>query len=320
MRMPFRPSVTPSAAQEPRTRTLPAHDEAVGVERGGKQQQIRAAIPRADRLAVVHRAGEAAEIRKADLICIRLDLGAILTIADEDHAEIMPRLTVALQAIEDDAQALIPHHAAEEEEDRHVAGEVPFRAQRLHGGGVCLAPVEIDAVRHDKIIALIAERAQVLPRSLADNPDLVAGGDVRNEQVDRRLLHELGADGLGDVDIELRVIGEDDRDIARVAQGAGEHRGRDGTVRMDEIAVHTPERLDRLGREGISRAIARELRGVKARIAHDGKRIVVRHAGIIRRRHDAFAVAERDMLCVIHNGVRHPVNRGREGVVHEADV
>ena len=268
----------------------------------------------------MHRAGEAAEIREAGLVCIRLDLGAVLPVADEDHAEIMPRVAVSLQAVEDDAQALIPHHAAEEEEDRHVAGEIPLRAQRLHSSGARLAPVEIDAVRHDEIVALIAERAQVLPRSLADDPDLVAGGDVRDEQVDRRLLHELGADGLGDVDIKLRVIGEDDRNIARVAQGSGEHRGRDGTVRMDEIAVHTPERLDRLGREGISRAIARELRGVEARIAHDGKRKIVRHPGVFRRRHDAFAVARGDVLCVIHNGVRHPVNRGREGVVHEADV
>ena len=232
----------------------------------------------------------------------------------------MARIAIALQAVEDDAQALIPHHAAEEEEDRHIAGEIPLRAQRLHGGGDGLAPVEIDAVRHDEVIALIAERAQVLPRSLADDPDLVAGGDVRDEQVDRRLLHELRADGLGDVDIKLRVIGEDDRDIARVAQGAGEHRGRDGTVRMDEIAVHAPELLNRLGREGIARAVARELRGVEARIAHDGKRIIVRHIGVFRRRHDAFAVARGDMLCVIHNGIRHPVDRGREGVVHEADV
>ena len=97
------------------------------------------------------------------------------------------------------------------------------------------APCEIDAVRHYTPVALIAERAQVLPRSMADCPDLIEGADIVNKQLFCALLQKLRMDGICNVNIELGVIGKNRWNMDPGAQFACKHGRGNGAMAVDEI-------------------------------------------------------------------------------------
>ncbi len=241
--------------------------------------------------------------------------------ADEHHAEVLPRRVERLERVEDYPYALVPHHAPHEEEHRHARRKVHALRRFLDERVVHAAAREVHAVRHDGIAALIAELAQVFTRTVADRPHLVAGGDILHEYAHGLLLQKLAAHGVGDVDIELRVICKDDGHVYPLAQDARKHGGRDGTVTVDDVKaalLHLPQYLRR---EGHTRAVADVFGHVHAGIAQhgEGEDGVVRLR--VRRRHDGGgAVLCVDEAGVIRHGVGHAVYLGRERVVYEAYV
>ena len=296
------------------------HDEAVGVERRREKEQVCAAVPGADDVAVILWRGEEHAVGQAEGFGIGDDLVMIPAAADEDHAERVPRVLELFERVQRDAQALVPHHAADEKEDRHAPRQVEASAGLLHQRVRHAAAGKVDAVRHDAPVALVAETAQVLARAAADRPDLVEGADIVDEKLFCALLQELGVDGVGDVDIEFRVIGKDRRHMDAAAQLAREDGGGDRAVAVDEVERILHERFHRLFRERKARVVADELRHVDARVAHDWEaECAVIRAGIGGRGHDGRAAAFGDDPGVIDDRIGHAVGHGREGIVDEAD-
>ena len=185
-----------------------AHHKAVGVKGGGEQEQVGAAIPRPDDLPVI--AGRQKEylVAERQLLGVGPDGVAVGALAHEHHAEVPALVLQLLQGVQNDPQTLVPHHAAHEQQQRHALRQVKTLA---HGADLLLRQPsgwEVHAVGHDDILPLIAQRAEVLSRAVADRPHLVTGGDVLHQQLDGGLLQPLAVDGVGDVDIEFGVIGE----------------------------------------------------------------------------------------------------------------
>ena len=246
-----------------------AHDKAVRIERRREQEQIAPAVPRADDAAVILGRGKEHAVRKPKLVCVGDDLVLIPAAADEDHAERVPRVLELFERVQRDAQALVPRHAAHEQENRHALRQIKVPADRAHVLLRYAAACEVDAVRHHAPVALIAERAQVLPRPMADRPDLVEGADVVDEQLFCALLQKLCVDGVGNVNVKLGVVRKDRRDVDAGAQLAREDGGGDRAVAVDKIERVFHKRLHGLLREREARVIADELRHVDAGIAHD---------------------------------------------------
>ena len=91
---------------------------------------------------------------------------------------------------------------------------------------------------------------------MADGPDLVAGADVLDEGVDGALLQELAPDGLGDVNVELRVVGENDGSIHHVPELPGQEGGDDGAVGVEDADALLLEPGGQLRGEGAAGDIA----------------------------------------------------------------
>ena len=135
------------------------------------------------------------------------------------------------------------------------------------------------------------------------------------------LLQELPLDGVGDVNVKLRVIRKDQRHMDPVAQSAREHGGRDRAVAVDEIKVSFHQRLERLARKRESRVIAHQLCEIDARVAHNRERkLAVIRAGVGRRNDGGLLSVFRQDLRVIYNRVRHTIGDGRERIVDQADA
>ena len=127
-------------------------------------------------------------------------------------------------------------------------------------------------------------------------------------------------DGVGDVDIEFRMIGKDRRHMDAAAQLAREDGGGDRAVAVDEVERILHERFHRLFRERKACMVADELRHVDARVAHDWEaECTVIRAGIGGRGHDGRAAAFGDDPGVIDDRIGYAVGHGREGIVDEAD-
>ena len=116
------------------------------------------------------------------------------------------------------------------------------------------------------------------------------------------------------------MIGEHDRLIDRLAQTAREHCRDDRAVRVDHVKVHGRE-LRHGGRgKRIPCAVAGHFCCVDARIAHDGERVIVHNARILRRCDGAQSLGLGEDFRVVHHGVCHAVHDRREGIVHQADI
>ena len=156
---------------------------------------------------------------------------------------------------------------------------------------------------------------------MAHRPDLVAGRDVVDKDLLGLLLQELPLDGVGDVNVKLRVIRKDQRHMDPVSQGAREHGGRDRAVAVDEIKVSFHQRLERLARKRESRVIAHQLCEIDARVAHDGEfKLTVVRAGVGRRDDGRFLSILRQNFRIVYNRVRHSIGDGRKGIVDQADA
>ena len=155
-----------------------AHHNAVGVKGGGEQEQITPAVIGAQQLAVTHRAGENAVLPQAVFAGKRLDIRHVRAIAHKQHGKARALRPGLRQAVQDQADALIPAHAADKEENGAILRQVmalgnggDFRLRRAAAG-------EIHTVFHHAVFAPEAQRAQVFTRAVADRPHLVAGFDV----------------------------------------------------------------------------------------------------------------------------------------------
>ncbi len=177
---------------------------------------------------------------------------------------------------------------------------------------------EVHAVWHDNILSLIAQGTEIFSCTAADRPYLIAGGDVLHQQLDGGFLQLLAMDGIGNVDIELGVVGEHQRYMQTLPQHPGQHCGRDGTVAMDQINV-TPLYLShQLRRQRKASPIAHQLRHVNAGIAQHRERVgTVVGVGIVGRYHSGAAIAPLDDGSIVDDRVGHAVNHRREGIVNK---
>ena len=174
-------------AGEAAGRGLP-DDQPVRIEGGGEEKEVGAAVPRADHVTVIGGRDEKDLVVQQKLVTVGFDLGAVGALADKNHAEIAAAVLQRLHRVENDAQALVPHDAPDEQEHRHTLRQVETRADGMGFFRLDPSGGKVHAVGHDDIIARIAERTQIFARAAADRPDLVAGGDVLHQRADRGLL------------------------------------------------------------------------------------------------------------------------------------
>ena len=128
-------------------------------------------------------------------------------------------------------------------------------------------------------------------------------------------------DGVGDVDVELGVIGEHQRHVQPLAQHPGQHHGGDGTVAVDQVDMAALHLLHQLRRQGEARPVAHQLRHVDAGIAQHREGIgAVVGVGIVGRYHRGVAVVFLDNGGVVGDRVGHAVDHRREGIVDETDT
>ena len=91
-------------------------------------------------------------------------------------------------------------------------------------------------------------------------------------------------------------------------------------MRVDDVKVHRRKLRHGCRGERVSGAVAGHLRRVDARIAHDGERVIVHNARILRRCHGAEPLGLGEDRRIVHHGVRHTVHDRRDRVVHQTDV
>ena len=297
---------------------FPDH-EAVGIEGGGEEEEVCPAVPGPEGLPVPDAAGEEAAVREAQLLRVLPDVGLVHAAAQEDHPEgLVPE---GCQGVQNDADALVPHEAAHKEE----AGDI-FRQVIRSGDGPDFlrrqaAPGQVHAVGHHQVVSLIAQRPEVFPGAVADGPDLVAGADVLHQGADGALLQEPAPDGLGNVDVELRVVGEDDGGVYHVPELPGQEGGDDGAVGVKNAHPLLLQPGGQLRGEGAAGDVAQLLPGVKAGIAQhrEGKGAVIR-PGDGGGGHGDGVAPLRQALGVVHHGVGHAVDQRGEGIVQKADA
>ena len=306
-------------ARKPVRRRL-AHHDAVGIEGGGEEEQIACGVYGAQRFAVADRADELAFLVERQAVHVVLDLPAVESVADEHRRKALARVLQHAQRVEDDPLSLVPHHAPDEQIGREIRIEAVRSAHLVHGVRARAAFRHVDAVRHHEIVALVADRAQVFARALADHPDVVAGGNVVHDDLQRRVLNELQLDRLAHVDVELRVIGEDQRHIARFAHDAAQLRRNERAVHVHDVHRKGMQPFEHLGVERIAGTVADELGRVHARVADDLVGIVVLHVRIGGRHNRRRAVVRGDDVRIVLHHVRHAVEHRRERVVQKADV
>ena len=297
-----------------------AHDKTVRVEGRREKEEVRPPIPRADDIAVGDRTGEKAAVVQPQLFCIAADLRAVRALADEHHAEVDILLAQRFQRIQDDTDALVPHQPPDEEENRYVPRQIVPACRRSDGLVGHPSARHVHTVFHHDIVSLVAERAQIFPRSAAHDPDLVAARNILHQRTDSAPLQELTAYSLGDVNVIFCVIRQHERRVDHGAQGACQQARRNGTVCVHQIDLALCQHARRLGRERIARHIADESARINARIPQHGerKRAVVR-AGHRRRHDDGVFAVLCDLLRIVHDGVCHAVDLRRKGIVQKAD-
>ena len=297
-----------------------AHDESVGVKRGGKQEQIRPGIPRAQRFACGNRTGEEAAIVQALLKRVLTHLRAVGAVPDKHHAEIGSALPQGSERVEDHAQSFIPHQPPDKKKHRHAVGQVVILCRGKNGLLLRAAARQVHAVFHDDIVPLVAKRAQILPRAAADHPYLIAGADILNKCPDRSCLQYPAANRLCNVDIEFRVIGQHQRRVHHIAKRARQQTRRHRAVCMQQLHMRRAQPPGNLRRKRIARHISHKLPRVDAWVAQDRKR----KAGIVRardawRRHNGVSIVFLDDFRIVDDRICNTVDSGRKGIVQKAD-
>ena len=294
-------------------RRLPNH-QTVGIIAGWKQEQIRPAVPRPQRLPLGDSPGK--DALAAQGLCVLLHLRRVSAAADEHHAKILTPGLKQLQRVQNDPQSLVPHHAAHKQEYRHALRQIVVRC----GGGDRLladpAPGHIHAVFHHLIVSLIADGPEVFPRAVAHHPHLVAGGDIGGQYIQRALLQQPPPEELGYVHIKLRVVCKHQRRIHHVPDGPGQDRGHHRAMAVEQIYLLLLQLPQGLRGKGIARQIAEQPPGIHAGIAghREGKAAVV-GVRVLRRHHDGPVSQLCQLPGIVDNGIGHAVDQRREGII-----
>ena len=293
--------------------------KAVGIIAGGEQKQVRPAVPRPQRLPLRDGPGENALI--AQRLCVFLHLCRVGAVADKHHAEILPSGRKQPQRVQNDSKALVPHHAAHEQKYRHALRQViPCGGS----GNVRLAdtaPWHIHAVFHDMIIALIADGAQILPRAMADDPYLVARGNIGRQKIQRALLQQSAPDELSHIHIEFCVICKHQRCVHHLPDGPGQNGGHHRAMAVQQIDLFAFQPPQRFRGKGITRKIPEQPPGIHTGVAYDRERKpAVISLRVLRCHHDGSVSQLCQLLGVVDNGIGHAVDQRRKGIVQKADA
>ena len=302
--------------------------QAVGVEGGGEDEEVRAGVPGSEDVAVVDCPGENAlagdivvvhEAVLAGFIFHELLVGAL---ADEDHAEVLAGVGEDLEGVQDHGDALVGHHAADEEEHGYIFRQVVAGGGCFDGGPVHPAFLEVHAVVHDVPLALEAQGGEALAGAAAHDPDVVAGGNVADHGLDGLLSSRLYLDDAAKVDVILGVVSKDDGRLHFVPEEPRDDGGGSGAVGMDDVRLEGCHLRDGFSREGVARPVAAgQALGAEALVGDD--RVGV--GGVVRVRvargadDDRAAKIRGQVFGVIDDHVGDAVQDRREGIVQETD-
>ena len=258
---------------------------------------------------------------QAESTAVCADLLFVISRAHKDHAKISAAVHQRFQGVQDDPDALVPHHPTHEQEHRQSGRQVIARRDLFHELVRHPAFGKIHTVGHDQIVPLIAQPPQILPRPPAYRPDLVTGGDILHQQSGRLFPQEPAFDGVGNVDIKLGVVGKDQGHMDPVPQGSGQDGGGNGAVAVNEIEALPFQPVHYFRRKRNTGPIAHSFRHIHAGIADHGKgKGAVIRVRVEGRHHRGAAVLLGDDLCIVGNGVGHTVYGRRKGVVNQADI
>ena len=213
-------------------RRLPDH-QAVGIEGGWEKEQIRPAVPGPKGFTVVDGTGEEDPVSQVHRFAVGLYLVKVSAAANKDHPVFLSLRLESRQGIQNDFQALVPHDPA----NKQIAGNV-FRQVESSGGSSygLLAhppPRQVYTVMHDDAVPFVTQGTEILCRPLANGPYLVAGVDIFQQCPLAALLKRFGANHIGNINIELGVIGQHQRHIQHLPQFPGHHGRHDGAVCME---------------------------------------------------------------------------------------
>ena len=179
---------------------------------------------------------------------------------------------------------------------------------------------KIHTVLHHAVFAGVAQIPEAAAGAFADGPYGVRGFDIGDDDPGGLLLNGSGSDFLLDIYVKLAVIGQDNGPVHQLAHSACHDHGHDGAVGVNHIDGPLPELLNGLAVEGHAGAVAESLAHVEAGVAQHGIRVFVCDMGIVGRAHEGMPQGILYDVRIVLDAVSHPVDRGRERVIHQADV
>ena len=125
--------------------------------------------------------------------------------------------------------------------------------------------------------------------------------------------------GIGNVDVELGVVGEHQRHMQPLPQHPGEDRGSDGAVAMDQVNVTPLNLCHQLRGQGQTCPVANQPCHIDTGIAQHRKGVdAVVGVGIVGRYYGGVAIVPLDDGGIVGDRIGHAVNHRREGIVNEA--
>ena len=151
---------------------------AVGVIGGGENEKIRSCIVYPELLTVVYSSGEYDLVRKTELFHISGYFLPVSAVSDYYHAEIRTLFVYELQSVQQDMKALVPEKPSHKQKQRHFLRYTVHIPELTGIALVRRALGKVNAVGHYHIVSLISYAPQIVSRSLADCPHLIADGYV----------------------------------------------------------------------------------------------------------------------------------------------
>ena len=217
-----------------------------------------------------------------------------------------------IDCVKNYAQSLIPHHASDEKQIEAVIVKRIFAAYRRDFTFIGSSLRKVDTVFHHGIFALITEAPQIVARTLAYDPDIVAGVYVVNHNLESRFVKQLVLNHLTEVNIEFSVVCKHHRHIELLFEAAPQHRRSYRAMSVNYIDITFYERFGGATVKRISDSVRLHLFNVKAAVAKHLKRIIILRIGIFR--HDDICVAVFFIYDrgIIEHGICDTVNSWRK--------
>ena len=198
------------------------------------------------------------------------------TFADKYHPEVLSAVRKDLKRVQDQRKILIIDDPADIKEHRNVLRQVIAGRHFFDSFAVHPAFGKVHAVVHHTVIPLKTKCLQRLSRAVADRPYFIAGFNITDHSFDSLFSDQVDLGSPADVDVILRVIGEDDRRAGHLSHKSCHHQRGRRSVRVNDIGLELGQLRYGLSHQRVAGPVSVCLRrSVKTRIGHNLIRIVI---------------------------------------------